>query len=170
MKRAIAATIATSLSLCAFTFEAVASEVKVIKMESTDGATFGKCGYADRQLICNINAHQVESNETTIKGLFVFNCSTKLMNVKDPVIKMAGLDEAQLDALNPWYARPGIELNFVQEACRSFEATTGGEDGLLADDDYQFEYTPDGRLTCRNTQTNKLRPLTRCQDAMYRRL
>ncbi|WP_250122032.1 hypothetical protein [Chroococcidiopsis sp. CCMEE 29] len=51
----------------------------------------------------------------------------------------------------------------------NFEVVSGGEDGLLADGDYEFEYTTDGRLTCKNTRTSKLHSLQRCRDGMKTR-
>jgi len=80
---------------------------------------------------------------------------------------MNGVIEEEVEGeLEPWYIETDAERKFVQDKCHNFEVVSGGEEGLLADGDYKFEYTADGRLTCRNTRQNKLYPLQRCKDAL----
>lgn len=168
MKRLIAATLA--FSLAGSTSPVQAQQVTVKKMESSLGHAWGACDYIKHTLHCNIDAVQARSDGSTIKGLFLMNCKSKMMNVKNAKVKMPGMDEVTLDGLiHDWYAKPGTELNFVNSTCRNFEVGSGGEDGLFADRYYQLEYTADGRLTCKDTRNNKLRPLQRCRDALKTR-
>ena len=168
MKRLIAATLA--FSLVGSTSPVQAQQVTVKKMESIPALTLGACDYVKHTLHCNVRAAQTWSDGSTIEGLFLMNCKSKAMNVKNAKVKMPGVDEVTFDGLmDYWYAKPGIELDFVNNNCKIFETVSGGEDGLFADRYYQLEYTADGRLTCKDTRNNKLRPLQRCRDALKTR-
>lgn len=165
MKYTITAALISFLS--AFGYINPARAVEVVEMEAIGSQS---CAYVEHQLVCNVNAYQVEDNQTKITGLFVFNCETSKMTAKEPTVYMDGLGEQKLEgSLNHWYARDGIEQQFVSNTCHNFVVISGGEDGILADRYYEFKYTADGRLACKNARDNKLYPLSRCRDAIKTR-
>jgi hypothetical protein len=100
----------------------------------------------------------------------MYNCETGEMSAKDVTLTMNGVEERRVEGeIDGWHIDTEAERRFVQEKCHNFEVASGGEDGLLADADYRFQYTADGRLTCKNTRQNRIHPLQRCKDALKTR-
>jgi hypothetical protein len=167
MKGLLAATL-TSLSIVGYISPVRA---QVVHMESLYGHAWGACQYMNHQLICNTDAVQTFANGRKLSGLFMYNCETGKMTIKNPdfIDANGNLEQTIEGVVEEWVIDTDAERKFVQEKCHNFEVATGGEDGLLADGDYKFEYTADGRLTCRNTRQNKLHPLQRCKDALKSR-
>jgi hypothetical protein len=143
---------------------------QVVHMESLHGEAWGACAYVNHELICNTPAVQTFANGRQVSGLYLYNCKSGKMTVKDSTVTMDGATEGKYEqSFEEWTIDTEAERKFVSEKCRNFEVVSGGEDGLLADRYYKFEYTPDGRLTCKDTRNNRLRPLERCREAMKTR-
>lgn len=120
MKHIFAGIIQKVLSIFGRPNPASTSSTEIIEMEALGLVT--RCTYIEEQLICNVNAVQTWANGTVIRVLFVVNCDSGRMTVKDPIVYMDGLGDCQLEGfLDCWDAKDGIERSFIGMMREEFE-------------------------------------------------